>query len=59
MTAATSLFDLDDSYARAVPGLTVPWTAAPAPEPRLLMLNEGLAAELEAGRDVVLPEKRP
>ena len=33
MTVARALFELDDSYARAVPGLTVPWTAAPAPEP--------------------------
>jgi uncharacterized protein YdiU (UPF0061 family) len=48
MTVARALFELDDSYARAVPGLTLPWTAAPAPEPRLLMLNEELAAELGA-----------
>ena len=46
MTVARALFELDDSYARAVPGLTVPWAAAPAPEPRLLVLNEELAAEL-------------
>ena len=48
MTVARALFELDDSYARAVPGLSVPWTAAPAPEPRLLVLNEELAAELGA-----------
>ena len=48
MTVARALFELDDSYARAVPGLSVSWTAAPAPEPQLLMLNEGLAAELGA-----------
>jgi len=46
MTVARALFELDDSYARAVPGLTVAWTAAPVPEPRLLVLNEELAAEL-------------
>ena len=46
MTVARALFELDDSYARAVPGLSVPWTAAPAPAPELLVLNEGLAAEL-------------
>lgn len=39
-------FRLDDSYARAVPALSVAWQAAPAPEPRLLMLNEPLAHEL-------------
>ena len=48
MTVARALFELDDSYARAVPGLSVSWAAAPAPEPRLLVLNEGLAAELGA-----------
>jgi uncharacterized protein YdiU (UPF0061 family) len=48
MTVARALFELDDSYARAVPGLTVPWTAAPVPEPQLLVLNEALAAELGA-----------
>ncbi|WP_181782641.1 protein adenylyltransferase SelO family protein, partial [Pseudonocardia pini] len=37
---------LDHAYARAVPELTVPWAAAPAPDPRLVLLNEGLAAEL-------------
>ena len=50
MTVARALFELDDSYARAVPGLSVPWTAAPAPAPRLLVLNEELAAELGARR---------
>jgi uncharacterized protein YdiU (UPF0061 family) len=48
MTVARALFDLDDSYARAVPGLTVPWTAAPVPEPQLLVLNDALAAALGA-----------
>jgi hypothetical protein len=46
MTVAQTLLELDDSYARAVPGLSVPWTAAPVPTPRLLALNEELAAEL-------------
>ena len=46
MTVATMLFRFDDSYARAVPGLSVPWTAAPVPAPELLALNEDLAAEL-------------
>jgi uncharacterized protein YdiU (UPF0061 family) len=46
VTAATTLFELDDSYARAVPSLSVPWRAAPVPAPELLVLNEELAAEL-------------
>ena len=46
MTVATSLFRFEDSYAREVPGLSVPWTAASAPAPELQVLNEELAAEL-------------
>jgi len=46
MTVAADVFRFEDSYARAVPGLSVPWTAAEAPAPELLVLNEGLAAEL-------------
>jgi uncharacterized protein YdiU (UPF0061 family) len=48
MTVATTLFRFEDSYAREVPGLSMPWTAAPAPAPELLVLNEVLAAELGA-----------
>ncbi len=48
MTVATTLFRLDDSYAREVPGLSVPWAAAPVPAPELLVLNEELAMELGA-----------
>lgn len=46
MTVARTLFELDDSYARAVPGLSLPWTAARVTAPTLLVLNEELAAEL-------------
>ena len=46
MTLARTLFEFDDSYARQVPNLSVPWTAAPVPAPELLVLNEELAAEL-------------
>ncbi|HEX5812382.1 MAG TPA: YdiU family protein, partial [Pseudonocardia sp.] len=46
MTVVRPLIELDASYARAVPRLSVPWTAASAPDPHLLVLNEGLAAEL-------------
>jgi uncharacterized protein YdiU (UPF0061 family) len=48
MTMATALFRFDDSYAREVPGLSVPWAAAPVPAPELLVLNEELASELGA-----------
>ncbi|MBW0115042.1 protein adenylyltransferase SelO [Pseudonocardia abyssalis] len=46
MTVARTLFEFDDSYARELPSLSVPWTAAEVPAPELLVLNEGLAAEL-------------
>ena len=46
MTTARTLLEFDDSYAREVPGLALPWTAAPVPAPELLVLNEELAAEL-------------
>lgn len=36
----------DGQFARELPELAVPWHADPAPEPRLLALNEQLAAEL-------------
>jgi uncharacterized protein YdiU (UPF0061 family) len=41
-----TLFPLENSFARELPGLSVPWTAAPAPAPELLVLNDALAAEL-------------
>jgi serine/tyrosine/threonine adenylyltransferase len=46
MTVAADVFRFDDSYAREVPGLSVPWTAAEAPAPELLVLNEELAVEM-------------
>ena len=46
MTVAGSLFRFEDSYAREVPGLSVPWTAASPPAPELRVLNEELAVEL-------------
>ncbi|MTB73239.1 YdiU family protein [Arsenicicoccus sp. MKL-02] len=39
-------FRLEDTYARAVPALSLAWSAAPVPAPRLLALDEGLAGEL-------------
>ena len=46
MTLARTLFEFDDSYARQVPSLSVPWAAVPVPAPELLVLNGELAAEL-------------
>ena len=43
---AGSLFALDDSFARELEGLYVPWQGTPVAEPRLLALNEELAVEL-------------
>jgi uncharacterized protein YdiU (UPF0061 family) len=37
---------LDHSFARELEGLYEPWQATPAPEPRLLALNDELAREL-------------
>jgi uncharacterized protein YdiU (UPF0061 family) len=45
-TAAKVLFDFDDTYARAVPKLSVRWRVKPFPQPRLLVLNDELATEL-------------
>ncbi len=42
----TSAFGFDNTYARELPGLYVAWKPAPVPAPRLLFLNEALAAEL-------------
>lgn len=44
--AVRPLLALDASFARELEDLCVPWRAAPAPAPRLLALNEALAAEL-------------
>src|SRR5699024_9373350 len=43
-TAAAGL--LHGTFARELPELAVPWQAAPAPQPRLLVLNEQVAGEL-------------
>ncbi|GAA5128458.1 protein adenylyltransferase SelO [Pseudonocardia adelaidensis] len=45
VTAGPQL-ELDSSFARELPRLSVPWTAAPVPAPTLLALGEELATEL-------------
>lgn len=49
-TLALPLFRFDNSYARELPGLAVPWQPAKVPAPSLLYLNRMLAEEL--GLDV-------
>ncbi|MEJ7784984.1 MAG: YdiU family protein [Solirubrobacteraceae bacterium] len=44
--AARPLFAFDNTYARALPELNLEWRTRPVPQPRLLALNEPLAAEL-------------
>ncbi|HYF44535.1 MAG TPA: YdiU family protein [Ramlibacter sp.] len=46
MHAAAPSFRFDNSYARDLPGLYVPWRPAEVPAPRLLYLNEALTQEL-------------
>ena len=45
MTSAPTLV-LDGRFARELPELALPWQAADAPEPRVLVLNEPLATDL-------------
>jgi uncharacterized protein YdiU (UPF0061 family) len=44
--ALRSPVQFDNSFVRDLPGLYEPWQAATVPDPRLLALNEGLAAEI-------------
>ena len=44
--APPSTVALDDRFARELPEMALPWQAETAPDPRLLVLNEPLAAEL-------------
>ena len=48
MSATTSGgMHLDGHFARELPELAIPWQAKEAPDPRLVVLNERLAADLE------------
>ena len=44
--AASSSVTLGDRFARELPELAVRWRAEEAPDPRLLVLNDALAAQL-------------
>ena len=45
-TATPSTVTFDGRFARELAEMAIPWQAAEVPEPRLLVLNEPLAAEL-------------
>jgi uncharacterized protein YdiU (UPF0061 family) len=51
--AARPVFDLDDSFARALDGLHQPWTASSATDPAIVILNEALAVELDLDVDAL------
>jgi uncharacterized protein YdiU (UPF0061 family) len=51
--AARPLFAFDNSFVDELEGLYEPWQAAPAPAPRLLALNDELAAELGVDADAL------
>ena len=51
--AVRALFEFDNSFVRDLPGLYEPWQAVPVPAPRLLVLNEALAAELGVDADAL------
>ena len=53
MGVITALAAFEHTYAQDVPGLALPWTAAPVAEPELLVLNEELAAELGLDADAL------
>lgn len=45
-TAIRGLVDLDTSFVRDLEGMYVPWSGDVAPQPEIVVLNEGLAREL-------------
>jgi uncharacterized protein YdiU (UPF0061 family) len=47
------LFAFDNTFVRQLAGMFEPWQAAAAPAPQLLVLNEGLAAELGVPADAL------
>ncbi|MCB2134346.1 MAG: YdiU family protein [Rhodobacteraceae bacterium] len=53
MTALDPNFRFDNSYARELEGFYVPWQGAVVPRPKLLRLNQPLAAELGLDADAL------
>jgi serine/tyrosine/threonine adenylyltransferase len=54
--AAHTLFAFDNTFVRELEGLYEPWSATPAPAPRLLIVNEPLARELGVDPAALTPE---
>lgn len=54
MSVAPALLHLEDTYARAVPALSLPWSAAPVAHPGLTVYNDDLADQL----GIKLPDTR-
>ncbi len=50
---APPLFDFDNTFVRELDELFVPWQAATAPSPRLLVLNRAVAADLGVDPDAL------
>jgi uncharacterized protein YdiU (UPF0061 family) len=53
MSVDTALFGFDNTFVRELAGLYEPWRAEQAPDPQLLVLNAGLAAELGVEADAL------
>ncbi|MDA7429293.1 YdiU family protein [Primorskyibacter aestuariivivens] len=53
MTHHTPLFRFDNSYARDLDGFYVPWEGDKVPEPRIVLLNAGLAHDLGLDPDAL------
>ena len=52
-TPVASPFVFENTYAHTVPALAVAWSAEVAPDPRLVILNRALAADLGADPDTL------
>ena len=50
-------FAFDNSYARELPGLYVPWQPAAVPRPRMIQLNRDLADELGLDADALASDE--
>ncbi|WP_269581687.1 protein adenylyltransferase SelO [Roseibium sp. Sym1] len=53
MTATSSIFEFDNSYARDLPGFYVTWEGAKVPAPELVLFNRALAEELGLEADAL------
>ena len=56
-TPAAEVFAFDNTYARDLEGLYVPWKAAEVPEPKLVKFNHALAEELQLDVEAIAPSE--